>query len=127
MNVLPGVVKKSQIEGGKHQDDSDVHHQPFPEMVPENQGIYNHDDGYHRHGHHRFCHCDPAVPRALLNYTVQVCVAWVRVILRGERDHHRPRQNMRTTTTIATLAASQLEQSPVGSVSGKDEPIQFNS
>ncbi len=29
-------------------------------MVPENQGIYSDDDGYHhyhvKHGNHRFCH-----------------------------------------------------------------------
>jgi hypothetical protein len=65
------VVKKSQIEGGKHQNDSDVHHQPFPEMVPEDQGIYSDDNRYHRHGDHRSCHCDLAAPRALINYTVR--------------------------------------------------------
>jgi hypothetical protein len=52
------VLKESQIEGCKHQKDSDVHHQPFPEMVPEDQDIYSDDDGYHRHGNHRSCHCD---------------------------------------------------------------------
>jgi hypothetical protein len=41
------VLKESQIESSKHQDDSDVHHQSFPEVVPEDQGIYSDDDGYH--------------------------------------------------------------------------------
>jgi hypothetical protein len=56
------LLKKSQIEGCTHQNDSDVHHQSFPEMVPENQGIYRNDDGYHRHhvshSHNRSCHLD---------------------------------------------------------------------
>ncbi len=50
------------MEGCKHQNDSDVHHQSFPEMVPEDQGIYSDDEGYHRHhvrhGNHPSCHCD---------------------------------------------------------------------
>src|SRR5215469_7337324 len=61
-NATLWVLKESQIEGCKHQNDSDVHHQSFPEMVPEDQGIYSDDDGYHRHhvrhGNHRSCHCD---------------------------------------------------------------------
>ena len=61
MSGILWVLKESQIEGCKHQNDSDVHHQSFPEMVPENQGVYSDDDGYHRHqvkhGNHRFCHC----------------------------------------------------------------------
>lgn len=42
--------------------EADVHHQSFPEMVPEDQDIYSDDDGYHRHqvrhGNHRSRHCD---------------------------------------------------------------------
>jgi hypothetical protein len=57
-NVILWVLEESQIEGCKHQNDSDVHHQSFPEMVPEDQDIYSDDDGYHRHhvrdGNHRF-------------------------------------------------------------------------
>jgi hypothetical protein len=96
-NVILWVLKESPIESCKHQNDSDVHHQSFPELVPEDQGIYSHDDGYHRHhvrqGNHRSRHCDlpgfcdlafrsPAkdsscahlvaagTPRALVNYKV---------------------------------------------------------
>jgi hypothetical protein len=29
------VFQESEIEGGKHQDDADVHHQPFPESIPK--------------------------------------------------------------------------------------------
>lgn len=61
-NVILWVLKESPIEGCKHQNDSDVHHQSFPEMVPEDEGIYGHDDGYHRHHvrhrNHQSCHCD---------------------------------------------------------------------
>ncbi|MFZ0734815.1 MAG: hypothetical protein WAM79_21035 [Candidatus Sulfotelmatobacter sp.] len=57
-NVILWVLKESQIEGGKYQNDSDVHQESFPEMVLEDQDVYSDDDDYHRHGHHRFCHCD---------------------------------------------------------------------
>jgi len=114
-NATLWVLKESQIEGCKHQNDSDVHHQSFPEMVPEDQGIYSDDDGYHRHhvrhGNHRSCHCDftgfcdlsfrlprirhvpnwlrQAPLRAPVNYTVgPVRPASVGVVRRLERDHH---------------------------------------
>ena|SRR5215469_676436 len=68
MTLFPGtnvglwVLQESPIEGCKHQNDSDVHHQSFPEMVPEDQGIYGDYDGYHpdhiRHCDHQSCHCD---------------------------------------------------------------------
>jgi hypothetical protein len=48
------VPKESQIEAGKHQNDSDVHHQPFPEIIPEDQGIESDDGGYH-HQHVKNC------------------------------------------------------------------------
>src|SRR5271170_2530329 len=33
------VFQESQIEGGKRQDDADVHDEPFPESIPEEQHI----------------------------------------------------------------------------------------
>jgi hypothetical protein len=33
------MFEESQVEGCKHQNDSDVHHQSFPEIVPEDQDI----------------------------------------------------------------------------------------
>jgi hypothetical protein len=54
------VIEKSQIEGRKHQNDSDIHDQSFPEMIPEDQDIEGDDNGYHRnqvrHGNSRSCH-----------------------------------------------------------------------
>lgn len=41
--------EKSQVESAKHQDDADVHHQPFPESVSEEQKIYADDEDRHRH------------------------------------------------------------------------------
>jgi hypothetical protein len=56
------MFEESQVEGCKHQNDSDVHHQSIPEIVPEDQDIQSDDDGYHRHhvrhGNHRSGHRD---------------------------------------------------------------------
>ena len=66
-NILPSahlaclmVVEKSQIEGAKHQDNTDVRDQPLPESIPKEQEIHTHNNGYqhcnvndNRYG---FCH-----------------------------------------------------------------------
>jgi hypothetical protein len=31
------VLQESQIEGQKHQNNADIHHQPFPESIPKKQ------------------------------------------------------------------------------------------
>src|ERR1019366_264140 len=53
--------QESQVEGGKHQDDADVHDEPFPESMPEEQHINAEDNGYLGHEvnceHHRCRHC----------------------------------------------------------------------
>jgi hypothetical protein len=43
------VLQESQIEGRKHQNNADIHHQPFPESILEEQQIHTNDNGYHRH------------------------------------------------------------------------------
>jgi hypothetical protein len=42
------MPQESQVESSEHQDDSNIHCQPFPESVSEEQDIYSDDDGYHR-------------------------------------------------------------------------------
>ena len=41
--------EKSKVESCEHQDDANIHCQPFPEMVSEEHNIYTDYDGYHRH------------------------------------------------------------------------------
>src|ERR1700736_3974109 len=41
--------QESQVEGCEHQDDSNIHCQPFPESVSEEHEIYTDYDGCHRH------------------------------------------------------------------------------
>src|SRR5580704_4367402 len=41
--------QESQVERCKHQDDSNIHCQPFPESVSEELEIYTDYDGCHRH------------------------------------------------------------------------------
>jgi len=49
-------LQEPQIEGGKHQDNSDVHHQPLPEPVPEEQDVHADHDGHQReHVKHDGC------------------------------------------------------------------------
>ena len=43
------LEEKSKVESCEHQDDANVHCQPFPQMVSEEQNIYTDYDGYHRH------------------------------------------------------------------------------
>jgi hypothetical protein len=41
-----GTFQKSEVEGCEYQDDSYIHRQPFPEVVLEEQKIYNDHNGY---------------------------------------------------------------------------------
>jgi Integrase core domain len=43
------LFQESQVDGGKHQDDADVHDEPFPESMPEEQHIDADDNGYLGH------------------------------------------------------------------------------
>src|SRR6266851_863306 len=43
------TLQESQVERCEHQDDSNIHYQPFPESVSEEHEIYTDYDGYHRH------------------------------------------------------------------------------
>jgi hypothetical protein len=41
--------KKSEVKSCKHQNNTDIHCQAFPESVSEEQNIHNDYDRYHRH------------------------------------------------------------------------------
>jgi hypothetical protein len=41
--------EESQVESCEHQDNANIHCQPFPESVSEEHDIYADYDGYHRH------------------------------------------------------------------------------
>jgi hypothetical protein len=41
--------EESEVESCKHQDNANIHCQPFPESVSEKREIYTDYDGYHRH------------------------------------------------------------------------------
>jgi hypothetical protein len=41
--------QESQVESCEHQDNANIHCQPFPESVSEEQEIYTDYDGCHRH------------------------------------------------------------------------------
>src|SRR6516165_12545464 len=50
------TLQKPQIERREHQDNSDVHHQPLPEPVPQEQDVHADHDGYQReHVKHDGC------------------------------------------------------------------------
>ena len=41
--------EESQVEGSEHQDNANIHYQPFPESVSEEREIYTDYNGCHRH------------------------------------------------------------------------------
>jgi hypothetical protein len=41
--------EKSKVESSEHQDNANIHYQPFPESVSEEHEIYADYDGDHRH------------------------------------------------------------------------------
>jgi 1,2-phenylacetyl-CoA epoxidase PaaB subunit len=53
------VLEESQIKGSKHQDNADVHYQPFPESILKEQQVYTNDNG----NQHRNVKHDRHVPR----------------------------------------------------------------
>jgi hypothetical protein len=42
------TLEEPQIETGKYQNNSDIHCQPCPELVPEEQNIHANHNGYQR-------------------------------------------------------------------------------
>jgi hypothetical protein len=54
--VRSWTFQEPQIERPEHQDDPDVHHQPLPEPIPEEQDVHTDHDGYQReHVKHDGC------------------------------------------------------------------------
>jgi hypothetical protein len=43
------MPEESQVESCEHQDNANIHCQPFPELVSEEHEIYTDYDGCHRH------------------------------------------------------------------------------
>jgi len=43
------MPEESEVESYEHQDNADIHSQPFPESVSEKQEIYTDNRGCHRH------------------------------------------------------------------------------
>jgi hypothetical protein len=43
------TLQESQVESCEHQDNSDIHYQPFPEPVSEEQEIHSNYNGCHQH------------------------------------------------------------------------------
>jgi hypothetical protein len=42
------TIEESEVESSEHQDNANIHCQPFPESVSEEPDIYADYDGYHR-------------------------------------------------------------------------------
>ena len=57
------TLQEPEIERREYQDNSDVHHQPLPEVVPEEQDVHADHDGYHReHVKHAACPASHGCP-----------------------------------------------------------------
>jgi hypothetical protein len=42
-------VEESQVESHEDQDDANIHHQSFPESLPEEREVHDDDGGNHCH------------------------------------------------------------------------------
>jgi hypothetical protein len=50
------MPQEPPVDGPEYQDNSDVHYQPRPELVPEEQDVHADHDAYHReHVKHHDC------------------------------------------------------------------------
>jgi len=50
------TLHEPEIERREHQDNADVHYQPLPELVPEEQDVHADHDGYqYEHVKHDGC------------------------------------------------------------------------
>lgn len=86
------ILYESQIEGRKHQDNTDVRHQPFPESIPKEEQIYTNYYGY-QHANvepdkHTFCHFSLMLIRWNINRE-----AFRRRLLSFDTDTDFPRYN----------------------------------
>jgi hypothetical protein len=63
--------EESQVESYEHQDNANIHCQPFPESVSEEQEIYTDYDGCHRHQlkHDSYLYAHSVRPRFWLGST----------------------------------------------------------
>src|ERR1700721_794030 len=59
------TLQEPQVEHREHQDDPDIHQQPLPEPVPEEQDIHADHDGY-QHEHVERDACLSSLPSFLL-------------------------------------------------------------
>jgi hypothetical protein len=61
----------SQVESSEHQDDANIHYQPFPESVSKEREIYTDYNGCHRH---RVKHC--SYPSVHFQYDLISFLSW---------------------------------------------------
>jgi hypothetical protein len=47
--AISGTREEPEVESSEHQDNANVHRQPFPEVVSEERDIYTDYDGCHRY------------------------------------------------------------------------------
>jgi len=87
--VRSWTLQEPQIERREHQDNSDVHHQPLPEPVPEEQDVHADHDGHHRE-HVDYDGCLSSHPSHLIRATKRRQTAWLPRPLApktGHREH----------------------------------------
>jgi hypothetical protein len=48
--AISNIAEESEVESRKHQNDTNIHCQPFPKAISEEREIHADDDDYHHHG-----------------------------------------------------------------------------
>ena len=88
------LLQEPQIEHPEHQDNYDVHDQPHPEPVPQEQDVHAHHDGY-QHEHVKRDGSPFSHPSLLLRAALLVNLTGLQLIHPGRDQHHdqphRPR------------------------------------
>jgi hypothetical protein len=72
------MPEESKVESCEHQDNANIHSQPFPESVSEEPEIYTDNDSYHchhvKHGSYLSAHFLTPSPQPRVNF--QYCTTY---------------------------------------------------
>jgi len=90
--------EESQVESSEHQNDANIHYQPFPESVSEEHEIYTDYNGCHRHHVKHYSY--PSVHFSTTSFH----------FLRNGRVNERYRGRMGSAITAETVALSGISR-----------------
>jgi hypothetical protein len=91
--------EESQVESSEHQDNANIHDQPFPESVSEEHEIYTDYNDCHRHHVKHYSYPSVHFSTTLFHF------------LRSGRGNERQRRSIRSAITAETVVLSAIRPS----------------